>query len=122
MMLCDMTSGSTSHILRSHTAPVLALAWSPLRDHCLATGGQDNTIVLWDVRRASGPLMSLDQHNGSGSSNTSAGGDWNKLYVHAYYSATKKKFLTIKYQYEAILSFVISHVTATLIPTDLVIL
>lgn len=73
MMLCDMASGSTSHILRSHTAAVLALAWSPLRDHCLATGGQDNTIVLWDVRMASGPLMSLDQHNGSGSSNTSTG-------------------------------------------------
>lgn len=75
--LCDMVSGSTSHILRSHTKPVLALAWSPLSEHLLATAGKDCTIVLWDVRKAGGPLMALDQHNGSGSSNTATGGGKN---------------------------------------------
>ena len=34
---------------------------------------QDNKILLWDVRKATGPLLSLDQHNGSGSSNLASG-------------------------------------------------
>ncbi len=71
--LCDMESGSTTHKLRFHSKPVLALAWSPLSDHMLASAGQDGAIALWDVRRASGPLRQLDQHNSSGSSNMSTG-------------------------------------------------
>ena len=71
--LCDLESGSTTHILRFHSRPVLALAWSPISDHLLATAGMDSAIALWDVRRASGPLRLLDQHNGSGSSNTATG-------------------------------------------------
>ena len=35
---------------------------------------QDNKVLLWDVRKATGPLLSLDQHNGSGSSNLASGG------------------------------------------------
>ena len=36
--LCDMQTGSATHILRSHRRPVLALAWSPHSDHLLASG------------------------------------------------------------------------------------
>ena len=33
---------------------------------------QDNQVVLWDIRRANGPLLSLDQHNGGGASSNVA--------------------------------------------------
>jgi DNA excision repair protein ERCC-8 len=69
-----MESGSTTHILRFHSKPVLALSWSPLSEHLLASAGQDNTIALWDVRRASGPLKQLDQHNGGSTANSASGG------------------------------------------------
>ena len=71
--LCDIHSGSSTHILRSHSLPVMSLAWSPLNDFTLASGSQDNRVLLWDIRKAAGPLMSLDMHNGSGSSNTASG-------------------------------------------------
>ena len=41
--------------------------------HCSFLCSQDNKILLWDVRKATGPLLSLDQHNGSGSSNLASG-------------------------------------------------
>ena len=34
---------------------------------------QDNQVFLWDIRKATGPLLSLDQHNGSGSSISASG-------------------------------------------------
>lgn len=68
--LCDIHSGSSTHILRSHTLPVMSLTWSPLNDFTLASGSQDNRVLLWDIRKATGPLMSLDQHNGGGGANT----------------------------------------------------
>ena len=67
--LCDMESGSSTHILRSHSKPVLSLAWSPYSDHLLASGDEGGVVLLWDVRKASGPMRSLDQHNGRGASN-----------------------------------------------------
>lgn len=30
-------------------------------------------MYLWDIRKAAGPLNSLDQHNGGGASNTASG-------------------------------------------------
>ncbi len=76
--LCDMESGSSSHILQFHSNPILSLAWSPYCEHVLASGDEGGTILLWDVRRAMGPLACLDQHNGSGRS-ASAG-----TLVHIY--------------------------------------
>ncbi|XP_064385790.1 DNA excision repair protein ERCC-8-like [Halichondria panicea] len=70
--LCDIHSGSSTHILRSHNLPVMSLAWSPHNDFTLASGSQDNRVLLWDIRKAAGPLMSLDMHNGSGSSNSAS--------------------------------------------------
>ena len=36
--LCDLKSGSSSHILKHHRKPVLAVDWSPLSDYILASG------------------------------------------------------------------------------------
>ncbi len=71
--LCDVHSGSSTHILSSHSLPVMSLAWSPLNDFLLASGSQDNQVLLWDIRKATGPLRSLDQHNGRGDSNSASG-------------------------------------------------
>ncbi|XP_065518043.1 DNA excision repair protein ERCC-8 isoform X3 [Lathamus discolor] len=64
VQLCDLKSGSFSHILQGHRQEVLAVAWSPRHEYILATGSADGRVKLWDVRRASGCLSTLDQHNG----------------------------------------------------------
>ena len=38
-------------VLRSHIKPIIALDWSP-NGYQLATGGEDNTIRVWDIRAA----------------------------------------------------------------------
>ena len=64
--LCDINSGSQTHILRGHRKPVMALKWCPSRDYLLTSGSQDNKILFWDIRKGAGPLCDLDQHNGGG--------------------------------------------------------
>ena len=99
--LCDLVSGASTHVLESHLRPVMSLAWSTGCEHVLASGrcvcvhererererergreklrncsshSQDNRVVVWDIRKANGPLMTLDQHNGgSGASNNASG-------------------------------------------------
>lgn len=44
----DLRTGAVCHILRGHSQPVGALAFSP-DGRQLATGGMDQTIKLWDV-------------------------------------------------------------------------
>nr|XP_009925989.1 PREDICTED: DNA excision repair protein ERCC-8-like isoform X2 [Haliaeetus albicilla] len=63
VQLCDLKSGSCSHILQGHRQEVLAVSWSPRHEYVLATASADNRVKLWDVRRASGCLRTLDQHN-----------------------------------------------------------
>ena len=70
--LCDLKSGSASHILRGHSRSVLSVAWSPRNEYLLVSGSRDNKVLLWDIRKAVGSLLSLDQHNGKSSSRTSA--------------------------------------------------
>ena len=61
--------------------PPLTVCCPPLTMCCPPTDrvlsptlcSQDNKVLLWDIRKATGPLLSLDQHNGSGSSNVSSG-------------------------------------------------
>ncbi|XP_039273248.2 DNA excision repair protein ERCC-8-like [Styela clava] len=62
--LADMRTGSNSHILRGHRHPILAVKWSVSKEYEVATGSEDNRILLWDVRQARGHLLSFDQHNG----------------------------------------------------------
>ena len=70
--LCDIQTGSHTHSLRSHRQPVMSLAWSPHDEYLLASGSQDNRVVFWDIRKATGPLLDLDQHNGSGKGNVAS--------------------------------------------------
>uniref|UniRef100_A0A9L0TDT6 ERCC excision repair 8, CSA ubiquitin ligase complex subunit n=1 Tax=Equus caballus TaxID=9796 RepID=A0A9L0TDT6_HORSE len=64
VQLCDLKSGSCSHILQGHRQEILAVSWSPRYEYILATASADSRVKLWDVRRASGCLITLDQHNG----------------------------------------------------------
>ncbi|XP_074669550.1 DNA excision repair protein ERCC-8 isoform X1 [Strix aluco] len=64
VQLCDLKSGSCCHILQGHKQEVLAVSWSPRHEYVLATASADSRVKLWDVRRASGCLSTLDQHNG----------------------------------------------------------
>ncbi|XP_063776623.1 DNA excision repair protein ERCC-8 [Pseudophryne corroboree] len=85
VQLCDLKSGSCSHILQGHRAEVLSVCWSPRYDYILATASADSKVKLWDVRKATGCLMTLDQHNGekskasSESANTAHNGRVNGL-------------------------------------------
>ncbi|XP_061527874.1 DNA excision repair protein ERCC-8 isoform X1 [Phycodurus eques] len=64
IQLCDLKSGSKIHVLQGHRAEVLSVRWSPRYEHILATASADSKVRVWDVRRASSCLFTLDQHNG----------------------------------------------------------
>lgn len=64
VQLCDLKSGSRIHILQGHRGEILSVRWSPRYEHILATASSDSRVRIWDVRRASGSLFTLDQHNG----------------------------------------------------------
>uniref|UniRef100_A0A3P9BDI9 DNA excision repair protein ERCC-8 n=1 Tax=Maylandia zebra TaxID=106582 RepID=A0A3P9BDI9_9CICH len=74
IQLCDLKSGSRIHILQGHRAEVLSVRWSPRYEHILATASADSKVKVWDVRRASGSLFTLDQHNGDKSKASSEAG------------------------------------------------
>ncbi|KAI9254386.1 excision repaiross-complementing rodent repair deficiency, complementation group 8 [Helicostylum pulchrum] len=61
--LCDLNSGAFTHSLMGHSGSVLSCIWSPNQDYILYSGGNDHTIRVWDIRRASSCLMSLDKDN-----------------------------------------------------------
>ncbi|ORZ15891.1 DNA excision repair protein ERCC-8 [Absidia repens] len=62
--LCDLKSGAFTHSLTGHTGEVYSCTWSPSKEHILYSGGNDGAVRVWDIRRASACLMSLDQDNG----------------------------------------------------------
>ncbi|KAM4053605.1 DNA excision repair protein ERCC-8 isoform 2-T2 [Anomaloglossus baeobatrachus] len=64
VQLCDLKSGSNTHILQGHRGEVLSVCWSPRYDNILATASSDSKVKLWDIRKATGCLITLDQHNG----------------------------------------------------------
>ncbi|XP_048787422.1 DNA excision repair protein ERCC-8 isoform X2 [Lagopus muta] len=60
-----MSPFATKHcLIAGHRQEVLAVSWSPRHEYVLATASADSKVKLWDVRRASGCLTTLDQHNG----------------------------------------------------------
>ena len=69
--LINLKSGSATHILKGHDEPVITVAWSTREPYLLASGGNDNRVLLWDIRHASGPMLALDQHGGKQSSGLS---------------------------------------------------
>ncbi|KAM8866741.1 DNA excision repair protein ERCC-8 [Synchiropus picturatus] len=64
VQLCDLKSGARIHVLQGHRAEVLSVRWSPRYEYILASASADSKVKVWDVRRASGSLLTLDQHNG----------------------------------------------------------
>ncbi|KAG5979404.1 hypothetical protein E4U55_005192 [Claviceps digitariae] len=64
--LVDLKSGAAVQALVSHGGPVLTTAWSPRREHILASGHADGKVRIWDVRRAGGVVALLDQEDSLG--------------------------------------------------------
>lgn len=58
--LVDLRSGASTHSLAGHSGAVLTVAWSPIDEHVLCSGGTDGTVRFWDVRKSSASLGSLD--------------------------------------------------------------
>lgn len=64
--LVDLHSGASTHSLPGHQGAVLSVAWSPQKDHILASGGSDGTVRLWDIRRSAGCLGVFDSEDSVG--------------------------------------------------------
>ncbi|KAH7559917.1 WD40-repeat-containing domain protein [Bipolaris maydis] len=64
--LVDLRSGATTHTLAGHSGAVLSTAWSPVREHIVASGATDGTVRFWDVRRSVGQLAMLDLEDSVG--------------------------------------------------------
>ena len=64
--MVDLASGAGTHVLIGHREAVLCAAWVPGREFQLATGGVDATVRVWDIRRASSCLATLDMNDGMG--------------------------------------------------------
>ncbi|KAK4444862.1 hypothetical protein QBC34DRAFT_179590 [Podospora aff. communis PSN243] len=48
------------------TGANLAVAWSPIHEHVLASGAVDGAVRIWDVRKSSGLVALLDQEDSLG--------------------------------------------------------
>ncbi|ODQ66359.1 WD40 repeat-like protein, partial [Nadsonia fulvescens var. elongata DSM 6958] len=58
--LLDLRTTSSAQTLIGHTGKVLSIAWSPVDPYCLATGGSDGTVRIWDIRQNNACVTSLD--------------------------------------------------------------
>src|ERR1700694_2337299 len=54
--------GTVLYIYRGHSSPVFAMAWSPDGKR-IASGGQDNTVQVWDAMNGSHVYIYRAQHN-----------------------------------------------------------
>ena len=63
--LLDLRTGNTAHVLLAHEGAALCVAWSPVDDSLLASGGVDGRVLLFDVRRTDACVGALDQFNQS---------------------------------------------------------
>lgn len=61
--LVDLRSGASTHSLAGHTGAILSTAWSPTREHILASGATDGSVRFWDVRRSVSELGVLDHED-----------------------------------------------------------
>ena len=48
--LCDLRTGSNTHVLQGHREEVSSLNWSPVDEYVVASGSNDCTVRLWDIR------------------------------------------------------------------------
>eukprot|EP00300_Choanocystis_sp_HF-7_P005129 c13900_g1_i2.p1 GENE.c13900_g1_i2~~c13900_g1_i2.p1 ORF type:complete len:227 (+),score=31.53 c13900_g1_i2:535-1215(+) len=62
--LCDLRAHSSAHSLIGHSASVRSVTWSSGSEYLLATGSDDCTARLWDVRRSGSFLvLKSSKHN-----------------------------------------------------------
>ena len=64
--LCDPATGTATHQLCGHRASPWAVCWSPRYEHELVTGGTDRSVRVWDIRRTSSCLRSLNMGDSVG--------------------------------------------------------
>ncbi|KAF2737862.1 WD40 repeat-like protein [Polyplosphaeria fusca] len=64
--LIDLRSGASTHSLAGHSGAVLSTAWSPVREHILASGATDGSVHFWDIRRGVSELAKLDLEDSVG--------------------------------------------------------
>mmetsp|Transcript_2996 Transcript_2996/g.7399 ORF Transcript_2996/g.7399 Transcript_2996/m.7399 type:complete len:489 (-) Transcript_2996:1285-2751(-) len=57
-VVTDLRSGATVHTLRAQADFSFAAAWHP-HGNLLATGNQDTTTAVWDIRAPAAPLVKL---------------------------------------------------------------
>lgn len=87
--ICDLNSGSNSHVLIGHRREVMALDFCPSNPNIIASCSKDKTVKIWDLRKGSttAVLLSLDwrqdntmlSNKQSSTSNISASlWNWNK--------------------------------------------
>ncbi|KAJ1818891.1 hypothetical protein LPJ56_003754, partial [Coemansia sp. RSA 2599] len=71
--LCDLASGAFAQALPVLAQGTSALAWSPTEPYVLATGGNDGSLKLWDIRQASSQLLLLSSTQGQNSTLSEVG-------------------------------------------------
>ncbi|KAI9652140.1 MAG: hypothetical protein M1831_007172 [Alyxoria varia] len=65
--LVDLRTTASAHALVGHTGDaVISVAWSPVHEYVLASGGIDGTVRFWDVRRGNPMLGVLDMDDSTG--------------------------------------------------------
>ncbi|KAG0645034.1 DNA excision repair ckn1 [Hyphodiscus hymeniophilus] len=87
--LVDLRSGSNTHSLAGHHGALLSLAWSPMVEYILASGGIDGTVRLWDIRKSSSSLGVLDVEDSIGIRSTDEirAGGWGRQSAKAHHGA-----------------------------------
>ncbi|KAK6529903.1 hypothetical protein TWF281_009057 [Arthrobotrys megalospora] len=71
--LIDPRTSSASQTLFGHISSVLSVAWSPLYSSILASGGQDGSLRIWDIRFGTTCLGTLDVNRHPRPANRAAG-------------------------------------------------
>jgi WD40 repeat protein len=60
VVLCDVRIASSTLRLTYHSCDgIQGVQWSPVADFVLATSGDDNAVLVWDIRRARKPVHVL---------------------------------------------------------------
>jgi ribosome biogenesis protein YTM1 len=63
----DTRAGESSMVqsaLTSHQGWVVAVQWSPNKEHQLLSGSYDSSLKLWDIRSSRVPLFTITAHEG----------------------------------------------------------
>ena len=55
-------AGTLTHTLVGHTDRCASVAWHPTESACIATGGSDMKIKLWDLNSSDSPVGSFEGH------------------------------------------------------------